>query len=485
MNIIVDYNLKGHKSLNEIKKIEKTKIEKIKYFYMDSNELTKDETSNKLEKNMDNNNKKIKRKNKNKILLLADKNNRLSFKKYLENRDNFPELNERKNKKIKNINFKYFNKNDINFFISNKSKTLEHKADINREKKRQFNFSSLNEQIIPKELSIKSFYNINSFNEGDLFNKIKKIKFEKYIINCYKTIKSSEEEDGNNINNNNEDNKRNSKKNQIKNILDSDKKKGILNSAKSKMKTYTNISRLIKHNIIKKENAIKTKKTKEKEKYNNIINKDKKDNKDIKDNKDKKEKNILENLIIQKKDLEEKNDFEDIPQRRPGCSTEKNMTSIFKKIKYKNQNSNRNQAIKKYDFMNLQQKSTFTKSLKVAKTFSKKSEKKKKEKLNATSNLLKSIITKFQTQIFNVKSTHKINKINKNNTKYINLKDNNTSKNNNKCLNFSSMDGNFKNRTRIGIIKSLINNSFSMGIKKNSYNKIPKNSVIKSINLKQ
>ena len=80
------------------------------------------------------------------------------------------------------------------------------------------------------------------------------------------------------------------------------------------MKTYTNISRLIKHNIIKKENAIKTKKTKEKEKYNNIINKDKKDNKDIKDNKDKKEKNILENLIIQKKDLEEKNDFEDIPK---------------------------------------------------------------------------------------------------------------------------------------------------------------------------
>ena len=176
MNIIVDYNLKGHKSLNEIKKIEKTKIEKIKCFYMDSNELTKDETSNKLDKNMDINIKKIKRMNKNKILLLANKNNRLNFKKYLVNRDNIPELNKRKNKKIKNINFKYFNKNDINFFISNKSKTLEDKTDINREKKRQFNFSSLNEQIIPKEHSIKSLYNINSFNEGDLFNKIKKNK---------------------------------------------------------------------------------------------------------------------------------------------------------------------------------------------------------------------------------------------------------------------------------------------------------------------
>jgi len=60
-NIITDYNIKESKCLQtNLKKIPKNKF---KFFYIDSNELTKDETSNKVDKNIDN---KIR---KNKIIL--------------------------------------------------------------------------------------------------------------------------------------------------------------------------------------------------------------------------------------------------------------------------------------------------------------------------------------------------------------------------------------------------------------------------------
>ncbi len=122
MDIIVAYNLKGSKSLQpEIKKIEKKKVGKIQCFYIDSNELTKDETSNKFEKNIDKENKReYNINNKNQIIMLADKYKRINFKKYLENRDKNLELSISRNKKIKNNNFKDFNKNDINliFFMN-------------------------------------------------------------------------------------------------------------------------------------------------------------------------------------------------------------------------------------------------------------------------------------------------------------------------------------------------------------------------------
>ena len=50
-NIITDYNIKESKCLQtNLKKIPKNKF---KYFYI-SNELTEDETSNKIDKNIDN-----------------------------------------------------------------------------------------------------------------------------------------------------------------------------------------------------------------------------------------------------------------------------------------------------------------------------------------------------------------------------------------------------------------------------------------------
>ena len=303
-----------------------------------------------------------------------------------------------------------------------------------------------------------------------LINKIKKNKFGKYKVNYYKTKKSSEE-DNNNINNKEEE-KTHQRNFHIKNLLDSDKKEGIINSAKTKMKTYINISKLIKHNIIGSENEIKFKTIEIKKKQNYIINKKNKDNKSINIY----EKQLNKNKkIIKKNDLEEKKDFEDIPQRRPGCSTEKNMYSIYKEIGYKNDNLNRNKRKKIFDFLSLQQKNTLTKSLKIARSSIKNSEKIKKAKGNLTNNLLKSIIKNIKTQRFNFKTNSKNNK---NNIKFINLKDN-LSKNSNKiirCLNFSNIDGNIKNRN--DIVNSLKNNSFLLGNQKNSYNQIHNNSVI-------
>ena len=444
MDIIVAYNLKGSKSLQpEIKKIEKKKVGKIQCFYIDSNELTKDETSNKFEKNIDKENKReYNINNKNQIIMLADKYKRINFKKYLENRDKNLELSISRNKKIKSNNFKYFNKNDINLILSNKSKVLEGNEDKDRDKKRQIKLNSLKDESLQKE----------------------------YSINYYKTIKSSEE-DNNNINNKEEE-KTHQRNFHIKNILDSDKKEGIINSAKTKMKTYINISKLIKHNIIGSENEIKFKTIEIKKKQNYIINQKNKANKGI----NMCEKQLNKNKkIIKKNDLEEKKDFEDIPQRRPGCSTEKNMYSIYKKIGYKNDNLNRNKRKKIFDFLSLQQKTTLTKSLKIARTSIKNSEKSKKAKGNLTNNLLKSIIKNIKTQRFNFKTNSKNNK---NNIQFINLKDN-LSKNSNKiirCLNFSNIDGNIKNRN--DIVNSLKNNSFLLGNQKNSYNQIHNNSVI-------
>ena len=450
MDIIVAYNLKGSKSLQpEIKKIEKKKVGKIQCFYIDSNELTKDETNNKFEKNIDKENKReYNINNKNQIIMLADKYKRINFKKYLENRDKNLELSISRNKKIKSNNFKYFNKNDINLILSNKSKVLEGNEDKDRDKKRQIKLNSLKDESLQKEHSIKT----------------------KSFYNYYKTKKSSEE-DNNNINNKEEE-KTHQRNFHIKNLLDSDKKEGIINSAKTKMKTYINISKLIKHNIIGSENEIKFKTIEIKKKQNYIINKKNKDNKSINIY----EKQLNKNKkIIKKNDLEEKKDFEDIPQRRPGCSTEKNMYSIYKEIGYKNDNLNRNKRKKIFDFLSLQQKNTLTKSLKIARSSIKNSEKIKKAKGNLTNNLLKSIIKNIKTQRFNFKTNSKNNK---NNIKFINLKDN-LSKNSNKiirCLNFSNIDGNIKNRN--DIVNSLKNNSFLLGNQKNSYNQIHNNSVI-------
>ena len=521
--IISDYNIKESKNSKTIlNNISKNKIKKIKCLYFDSNELTKDETSNKLEKYSDCKKNKEIDKNKNK-LFLKDKNNikLLKYKKCVSNEkdkikdifENLPDISKGRNSKLYKINnFKYFNKKDINYLLNNKAKTLN---DID-EKRNKVKLSINNEEESrqrehSKEQSIYNSINPNSFNEKDLFNKIKKVNFEKYMINCFKTIKNADENIlideqlfPKNINI-----KKSVNPNEI--FLDENhsNSKSILNSERSKMKAYTNISKLIKYNIIEKQHKNKIKKIEIKQNY--IINKnnkfifDKFVNKDENENSKKNNANLNFNV---KENNKEKNDCEDVPQRRPGCCTEKKLNVMNKGIKLQNEKIKRNDRIKKNNkaFATLQPKSTFTKSLKATKILNHDTNESKYKGNNIfNNNLLKTIIKKFQTQRFNknINSKKKYIKNNKNklsknnliksksknktNIKYLNLKDNfykNSNSNINKYykyLNFTLFDS--KNAIEPGRMQiSLKNNSFSSGFKKTANsNKIKKNSFIKKI----
>lgn len=554
-NIIIDYNLKDPKGSNtNLKKMGKNKIKKIKYLYIDSNELTKDETNNKLEKNVDTQ-KKFKKQNganKNKIILLKDKNNKnikiLKFKKCTSNDKDkviteiFSEKPKGRNDKTYKIkNFKYFNKNDINYLLHNKAKTLNQNEEKNNKTKiidyqNDCNSHYIEEESKQREHSMKekSLYNPNSFNEEDLFNKIKKINFEKYIRNCYKTLKSAEDKNSNivnNINSNknniNDYNKKYKKHIQLKanNIFLEDNlyAKNILNSARSKMKAYTNISKLIKYNIMEKEKENKMKKIEIKQNY--IINKNNNyifNNYLYQDDTENTMKNQTNLILNLKENLEEKNDFEEVPQRRPGCSTQKNLYIMNKDIDFSkenvdtnmtNLNTKRNIRLKKNNYVTIQPKSTFTKSLKATRIIN--SNENKTNNLNK--NLLKNIVQKFQTQRFKITNSNKkliqsINKKNinsktksktkKNDIKYLNLKDNfykndiinnnnnknkitniitNNINNNNKYvkyLNFTLINNKNINLNDVKVEHSIKNNSFSFGFKKpNSNYKLNRNSL--------
>lgn len=529
-NIIIDYNIKDSKVPNpNIKKITKNKNKKIKYLYIDSNELTKDETSNIFEKNIDGKekNKKQNDENKNKIKSLKDKTKIkiMNFKKCSSNdKDNNnsetkPELSKNINNKIYKIkNFKYFNKNDINYILQNKAKTLnenegkKNKTKIYENQYKNNDCQNGEEELKQREHNTKDklLYNPNSdsFNEEDLFNKIKKINIQKYMIGCYKNMKNTEEK--NDIINCNDNNKNGNQKlhkhiqYRTDNLFFEDNlyEPKSLNSARSKMKAYTNISKLIKNNIIEKENKYK----KIEIKQNYIINKINKKilNSDLNRDENDTIKNKT-NFNFNLKDYsEDKNYYEDIPQRRPGCCTEKNLNIINKeneKINTKVNNAtniNRNVIIKNNNFVSLQPKYTFIKSLKVSKLFIN-NENKDKNSLNKNS--LNNIVQKFQTQRFKnnnnfnkkiMQSSNKYNKTKTNNIRYLNLKDqfykrnkinNNTNNSNSKLtkyLNFTLIDSKSLNLYETKFGNSIKNNSFSFGFRK-SYNnsKINKNSIIK------
>jgi len=452
-NIITDYNIKESKCLQtNLKKIPKNKF---KFFYIDSNELTKDETSNKVDKNIDN---KIR---KNKIILLKEKNNIkiIKYKKYEPNNNNnknkAKELNIDINKKYtsNNKNFKYFNKNDINSFLNIRLKTLDDNAD----KLNKIKFNSLNKEEINKkynDIKNKSDHKLSPFNENDLYNKIKKIKFEKYIINCYKTIQNT-------------DNKCRQKQHNHSLLKNNNNTKNIPNSEKSKIKAYAKLSKIIKSNIIDQKKNYKRKKIEIKQNY--IINKNL-NHENIYDNYISTEENINKqyNTILDSKNsnFQEKIEFDDIPQRRPGCKTEKNMNVI-----YKNNNNiiNRNER-KKYDFIGFQPKTTFTKSMKITKLFN--NNKDLKEKVKISKDILNSIFKKFQTQRFKNNSHNKVltNKKlpkskDKDNIKYLNLKQQLTNNNNNKLIKYLNKTFNEK-KTKNDIKNcciSIKNKSFSFG----------------------
>ena len=516
--IIIDYKIKENKNSHPLlNNRAKNKIKKIKCLYFDSNELTKDETANKLEKYSDYKKKREIDKNKNKILLLKDKNNIniLKFKKCVSNdKDyngdifmNLPDIPKGRNNKLYKIyNFKYFNKKDINYLLNNKAKTLnEIDKKRNKVKLTINNEEESRQRDHSKEQSIYNPKNQKSYNEKDLFNKIKKVDLEKYMINCFKTLRLTDEniQIDNQIIPKNINIKKSVNPNGI--FLDENlsTSNSILNSERSKMKAYTNISKLIKYNIIEKEHKNKIKKIEIKQNYNTNKNNQIIFDKFIKDEIENSIKNNTNLNLNIKENNEEKNDFEDIPQRRPGCCTKKNLNDINNGMRFQKEKIKRNDRIKKSNnaCTTLQPKSTFTKSLKATKIlYPDDNESKAKENNILNKNLLKTIIIKYQTQRFNKhknskkkylkknknkSSKNKLTKSKSKNTpsiKYLNLKDN-FYKNNNrninkyyKYLNFTLF--NSKNAIEPGVI----HNSFSSGFKKpvNS-NKIKKNSFIKKI----
>ena len=237
----------------------------------------------------------------------------------------------------------------------------------------------------------------------------------------------------------------------------------------SKMKTYTNISEIIRGNIINNNND---KEKKAKQKY---IKEEK--------NKIKKIKNKLmnrnggnfilntRNLIEHDSNLEEKTDFQDIPQRRPGCSGEKNSTTIINETNYI---TNKN-IFKKKELNRLHSNTTFTKSIKTT-TLVNNNNFEPQGNSNVNSKSIKAMIKKFQTQRFNInlhrnsnnninnnkkeKKKRKITK-NKNSMYYININKNIPKINNKhvKYLNFNLFEPDNKNDSKVYF--ALKNNSFS------------------------
>ena len=482
-NLIIDVKTKKAISpQSDIKKIPKKKIKKIKC--LDSNELTKDETSNKLEKNIEKKNENI---NNNNIILLKDKNynKNIELSNYITNRDSIRNIkNINYNKISKGYNFKYFNKNDIFYLLNNRGKTIQE----NLKKKNKIVFTILNggeseqkEHTTSKKK--KNSYDLHNFNEEDLINKLKNLRNKKMITSSFKknTIKK------NLYNSENQKQRRRIIiKPNISNISlgkTQDNSKPLLYPLQSKMKTYTNISEIIKSNIIQKKNKGKITKQNYESNKNNIIKKIKK--KLMNKNENEKENNIMttnnnDNLINNNSNMEI--DFQDIPQRRPGCPAEKNL-NIINQTNY----LNNKKRIKMNELGKLHSNTTFIKSLRGSKKINKKDT---KDKNIINSKLIRTMIKKFQTQRFRNNLNDKERKNNttikhKNKMFYVNLQ-NKIPKSNNKLikyLNFNLFDSN--NRNNNSLYCSFRNNSFSSDFNKIKHqNKIQKNSVINSFNYK-
>lgn len=536
-NIIIDCKLKGPKHIPpNINKIGKNKIKKIKYLYVDSSEKTKDETWNKLEKNNDNKTKKPKENNPKKKYSLMDKSPRKKqFYNYLLNDNSDLELTLTNPKIYYNYyNFKNFNKDSFSYLLNFRAKTL----DNNDGKKYKIKLNILNNKEIKKKdnsIKQKNNFNINSFNEDDLINKIKNINYDKYITNCYKMRKLNP--DGkNNILNDKEQAKYTKLKNNMNtnNIYHYEKNKNIVANDQSKMKAYTHMSEKIKINILETDKKKEQKKQKIK---NSQKNNSKKLNLDIKRNSNNysnsnkntttdinqtnnfshsNKNNINLKLNLNSNDMDENedknndqdndndndkennNDCLDIPQRRPGCSSKKNGHEIYIDTSSKIDH----EKLRKSELLiGLQPRTTFTKAIKRTQKLNNISNKiiKQKEKSNLTNKLINSIIKKFRTQRFNINSYNK-NKNNRNKfvkkkeVNYINfiniqeklsktlVKNENFNNKINRELNFALLDNNIKDNSCREL--SLKNHSFSRGFNTIDYNKSKrnKNSVIKRIN---
>ena len=486
-NLIID--IKTKKAISpqpDIKKIPKNKIKKIKC--LDSNELTKDETTNKLEKNID---KKIENINiNNNIIILKDKNyiKNIELSNYISNRDSIRNIkNMNYNKITKGYNFKYFNKNDIFYLLNNRGKTIHE----NLKKKNKILYTILNEgESEQKEHTTskrkKKSYDLHNFNEEDLINKLKNLRYKKMITSSFKK---------NMIKKNlyNSENQRQRSRIIIKPNISNislgkrpDNSKPLLYPLQSKMKTYTNISEIIKSNIIQKKNKGKiAKQNYENNNNNNIIKKIKK--KLMNKHENEKENKLMttnnnnnNNLVNNNSNMEI--DFQDVPQRRPGCSAEKNL-NIINQTNY----INNKKRIKINELGKFHSNTTFSKSLRGSKKINKKDS---KDKNIINSKLIKTMIKKFQTQRFSINLHDKEKKINtttkhKNKMFYVNLQ-NKIPKSNNKLikyLNFNLFDTNNKNDN--SLYSSFRNNSFSSDFSKIKHQKkIQKNSVINSFNYK-
>jgi hypothetical protein len=524
-NIIIDCKLKGTKHLPpNINKLGKNKIKKIKYFYVDSSEKTKDETWNKLEKNNDNKSKKQKENYPKKKFSLMDKSPRKNqYYNYLLNDNSDLELTLTNPSLYHNLyNFKNLSKDSFSYLVNYRAKTL----DSNEEKKYKIKLNILNDKEKLKKGNSnkqKSNYNLNSFNEDDLFKKIKNINFEKYISNCYKNLKVNPEERNNIIND--KEQIKNSKKRNINpnNIIHYEKNKNLVVNNQSKMKAYTHMSEKIKTNILEKRDLKKDQKKQKIKNFqknnskklnidirinnNNYSNSNKNTTTDINktnyystSNKD----NINLKLNLNSNDTEENendkennNDFLDIPQRRPGCSIKKKRNEIIIDASAKIDH----EKLRKSELLiGIQPRTTFTKAIKRTQKLNNLNNKilKQKEKSNLTNKLINSIIKKFRTQRFNISSYNKIknnrNKFpKKKETNYINfiniqeklsktlVKNEDNNYGINKELNFALLNNNIKDNSSREL--TLKNHSFSRGFNTiDNKNKRSKNSVIKRIN---
>jgi hypothetical protein len=481
-NILIDYkNKKIISPQPNFKNMPKSIIKKIKN--IDSCDQTKDEIFNKNDKNID---KKDDNSNNNIILLRNNKYiKRLKLYSHTSNRDSKRNLHNSNNNVItKNMICRYLNKNDINYLLNSRGKTLEEKLN----KKNKFIFNILNngesEQREHNTKKINS-HDLQIYNDNDLINQLKLKKFIRTTYNnnsCKTEIYRDYFAEGNQ--------KRPSRikdKTDITNIFirkKLDNSKNILYPLQNKMKTYTNISEIIRSNTINKKSKgkklnLKDGKNKIKNIKKKLINKGEINN--IIDNNNNNRHNLIDNDSI----LEERVDFQDIPQRRPGCSGDKNIT-IINDTNYLN---NKN-VFKKYELNKILPNTTFTKSTRTSKLINNNYEIKGKYNININYGLTKKKLKKFQTDNLhkehdkNKKKIHKYSK-NKHIMYYINL-NNHIPRNNDKLmkyLNFNLIDSNLRNDS--GLLKSLKNNnSFSSEIS-NHKNKKQKNSLINSLNIKK
>lgn len=518
-NIVIDCKLKESKYLpSNMNKTGKNKIKKIKYIYMDSSEKTKDETFNKFEKNNEHKNLSLKQNNFNKNkkrFILNNHLKKIKPNKYILNDENNTciELNlDNIKNNYKFNNFKYFNKKNFDYLLEWRAKTL----DKSEGKKYKIRLNILNQKNLDKKdnsTKAKTNFNLSSFNEEDLANKIKNINYGRFITSCYKNLKIRTEGENKFIDNHGITKyykvKKNLKTNNIFCCKKTNIDKNIINSAQSKMKAYTKMPEKIKNNIIEKTN----KKVQPKKNIKKIPQKIKefKSNKKIHFNDKFGYKNDSNNLTnynseinninLNSKEMNSEENFDllDIPQRRPGLSAKRNSKrEIFIDISSKNEKDIKiHERMRKSEYLiGLQPRTTFTKALKRIKDLNNiNAKREKKEKSNLTSKLISSIIKKFKTQKFNIESYNKnlIKKRNKGldikyDINFINIQDSYNKpiekKNNemSKDLNSALIETNKKDYSTRR--HSLKNSSFYRDFN-NTFDykkKISKNSVIKKIN---